>query len=436
MNNNPMEILVYTEKRTNRLRYTLDEVFARRLGFKLIQTTRTKDFIGYDGIKLNYSIKSLEGGYQIRPHGLLAGKSLQPVEFEKERSEVPCLFSENGAGKQVDVLATCFYFLALYQEYLPYRSDEHGRFQSSESIQTVFGCLQKAFVDGLVKGLSEEIKKIYPSCSNQPVNEPNRVAVTVDVDQMFYYREKGLARSILSTIVDTVRKPSSLKTRLPIQLFGQTDPIDIYQDIIEICLKYGVNPIFFIQVGEPSRFDRNNPIHLPAVTQKVNELALRSEIGLHPSYFSCEDGQKLELELGRLRSICSSRINVSRQHYMRWRLPDTLLTLAELGITFDYTLGFPDVNGFRAGTAHPFKFFNLQKDEVVDITLMPTHFSDIVSMRLSTDPEEEMMAIKNECNSYGGTFCTMWHPEVLIGIESKRGSYDLLQTLLHSEVVK
>ncbi len=287
-----------------------------------------------------------------------------------------------------------------------------------------------------MKGLSEEIKKIYPSCSNQPVNEPNRVAVTVDVDQMFYYREKGLARSILSTIVDTVRKPSSLKTRLPIQLFGKTDPIDIYQDIIEICLKYGVNPIFFIQVGEPSRFDRNNPIHLPAVTQKVNELALRSEIGLHPSYFSCEDGQKLELELGRLRSICSSRINVSRQHYMRWRLPDTLLTLAELGITFDYTLGFPDVNGFRAGTAHPFKFFNLQKDEVVDITLMPTHFSDIVSMRLSTDPEEEMMAIKNECNSYGGTFCTMWHPEVLTGIESKRGSYDLLQTLLHSEVVK
>ena len=121
---------------------------------------------------------------------------------------------------------------------------------------------------------------------------------------------------------------------------------------------------------------------------------------------------------------------------MRWRLPDTLLTLAELGITFDYTLGFPDVNGFRAGTAHPFKFFNLQKDEVVDITLMPTHFSDIVSMRLSTDPEEEMMAIKNECNSYGVTFCTMWHPEVLTGIESKRGSYDLLQTLLHSEVVK
>ena len=57
-------------------------------------------------------------------------------------------------------------------------------------------------------------------------------------------------------------------------------------------------------------------------------------------------------------------------------------------------------------------------------------------MRLSTDPEEEMMAIKNECNSYGGTFCTMWHPEVLTGIESKRGSYDLLQTLLHSEVVK
>ncbi len=83
MNNNPTEILVYTEKRTNRLRYTLDEVFARRLGFKVIQTTRTKDFIGYDGIKLNYSIKSLEGGYQIRPNGLLAGKSLQPVEFEK-----------------------------------------------------------------------------------------------------------------------------------------------------------------------------------------------------------------------------------------------------------------------------------------------------------------------------------------------------------------
>ena len=50
----------------------------------------------------------------------------------------------------MDPIATIFYVLTRYEEYLPAPVDEHGRFVYTTSKQYEFGVLDKPIVDNLV----------------------------------------------------------------------------------------------------------------------------------------------------------------------------------------------------------------------------------------------------------------------------------------------
>ncbi|GAB5539409.1 MAG: hypothetical protein Salg2KO_15120 [Salibacteraceae bacterium] len=426
------KLIVFSEKRSNRLRYVLEEYFAKHLNVEIELTQNVDDFLSAQGMKINYSTIPVENSMHIIPCSLLFQKRISAIELNIEvKDETPLLFANDKCPTGHDTFAACFYFLSLYQEYLPHRSDQHGRFTSKESLQSRLNVLDKAIVDLYAKRFAQCLSEVYPQY-NYRLNKPENL-VTIDIDQLFAYKAKGMARTALSFIRDFILKQEQFKKRLDVVMFQKKDPLDCYDEIIELCSKGNADPVFFLQVGETSRYDHNNPVHLPSVKQRINELALSASIGLHPSYFSSEDVAVLTKELERLQEVTSSAVNLSRQHYLRWRLPNTLGKLAELGITDEYSLAFADVNGFRAGTARGFRFFDLERDEPIDINVHPTHFSDIVAIRNNSDvaaATEEMQRIKTECDEYGGAFCTMWHPEALSGLNAPYPTLKMLKSLV------
>jgi len=423
-------IHILISKRTPRVMYVIAEVFERRLGLTTKVWTDLDDFETQTGPKFNYSdLESSEGIPKLVPSGILFEKRIQIQDLEAGDAELPILFPRKGHALGFDPLAASFFLLSRYEEYLPHRSDEHGRYDSNQSILIQRKWQHMPLVEMYSEKLATWLHQSYPSIPG--LRGEFKPMITVDVDQIFAMKAKGLVRSMVATAKDTVMGRGV--QRANVMLGRKPDPNDMYDRLLESCKSAVVEPLFFFQVGESSRFDINNPPHLNEVRQRINEIALRSRVGIHPSYYSSTKQGTIAKELERLREITSESIQVSRQHYLRFQLPRTFHELADLGIQEEYSMGYHEFNGFRAGTCWPFKLFDLEKEEVVDITLYPTAWMDLTAIRLhprEEDAWQELLDLKEITAKYKGYLITTWHPEVLVASNEDYSSWNIFDRLI------
>lgn len=426
-------IHILAEKRTSRLFYTCHLVFEERLGLKPRITTSKKQFEQAKGVRLNYSHKSIEGVLQIHPADLLFEKRVQHQDIEVgEQDGLKLLFHQPNAELGHDALAAVFFLVSRYEEYLPHREDDHGRFPVSESMAYKHDFVRKPIVDHYIKRVGQWLQDCYKGLEVK--QHEFRLEVTVDVDQLFMFRSKGLARTAVAAAKDALLNQKAFSKRIDVLLGQEPDPLDIYDDITSKCEERGIRPMLFFQVGETSRYDINNPVHLPFVRNRINELAMKADIGIHPSYFTKDKPELLEMECERLRSISSETIDRSRQHYLRFQLSSTFKRLADNGIKHDYSMGFADSNGFRASTCFPFRLFDLERDELVSITIHPMVFMDLTSVRQSIGEGEsiaEALELMETVRQVGGVFNTTWHPDTLIGLHVPKASFPILEAVLN-----
>lgn len=425
-------IHILVTKKTNRLRYIVSEVFERRLGLTPIILTDIEAFRMIESPKLNYSDHATaEGVLVIRPSGILFDKRVQAIETDVlyRPSAQRYLFPMDRHQLGFDPLAACFYLLSRYEEYLPHRKDDHGRYLSEQSIIVQQGWSLSPKVEEWIEELWGWLSEKYPALERK--KHQFGVLVSVDVDQVFAIKAKGLVRSVFASGKDLVT--GNVGQRWSVLSGRRKDPNDVYDRIIDQVGGSNASNIFFFQVGESTRFDVNNPPHLSAVRQRINEIALSSTIGLHPSYFSSDQPSKFFGEIERLRQIVSSGIYHSRQHYLRFQLPDTFRSLAEIGITDDYTIGFVDRNGFRAGTCKPFNLYDLEKDEILPVLEHPMAWMDLVASRVHPRDVEawnELEALINAVKKYGGQLITTWHPEVLAESDEGYSTWGIFDRLI------
>jgi hypothetical protein len=428
---------IFSHKINPRLIYSVNEVFTRRLGWEVKLITDAETFVELDGPKLNYSDRSFEKSsniLQLSPAQLLFEKRIQPQEHDAAMDgDLLRLFPLKHHHLGFDPLAASFYHLSRYEEYLPHRKDDHGRFLEEDFLVIKHKCEAYPHVERYAQLLGEWVNKAYPSLK-LPISDKAEHLVTLDVDQLYALKYKGLARTVFGTLKDALK--GRLGRRISVLLGTQKDPNDIYDEVLASCSEHQVKPLLFFQVGEGSRYDQNNPPHLSSVKDRMNRLALRSSVGVHPSYYSSEQQTMLQKEIERLRSIVASPVMSSRQHYLRFSLPDTFRKLQECGIEMDYSLGFTTTNGFRAATCKAFRGFDLEREDIMDITFVPSIFMDLAAVRKFLRTQEAVDAGKrlfNTVRSFGGTFVSTWHPEVLTGQGVEYPSMPILMELLQHD---
>jgi hypothetical protein len=115
------------------------------------------------------------------------------------------------------------------------------------------------------------------------------------------------------------------------------------------------------------------------------------DYGIHPSYESHRDTALLNDEIRFLESFTQPVIK-SRQHYIKFTLPDTYRTLVAAGINADYSMGFADQNGFRAGTSNTFLWFDLMSNTVTPLQVFPFVFMDATAIFYNKQQPPDAMA--------------------------------------------
>ena len=99
------------------------------------------------------------------------------------------------------------------------------------------------------------------------------------------------------------------------------------------------------------------------------------------------------------------------------KFPETYRNLAERDITDDYSMGFANEIGFRAGICTPFNFYDLDNESESTLRIHPFGIMDAtlnLYMKLSQDEAvARVKKIIREVKRVNGDFIFIWHNETL-----------------------
>jgi hypothetical protein len=180
--------------------------------------------------------------------------------------------------------------------------------------------------------------------------------------------------------------------------------------------------------------DLNFSIKSKKFGRLIKKLSYGYEVGIHPSLFSHKSMEHLKSELKTLQERTKRKITRGRQHFIKMKWPHTYRSLQACGIREDFSMGFHDMCGFRAGTAHPFLWFDLEKNEASDLLIHPFQVMDVtLQMYEKLDVEkaiERVELIKEEVRKVGGSFTFIWHNSSFAFQYGWKGWEDVFETCL------
>ena len=114
-----------------------------------------------------------------------------------------------------------------------------------------------------------------------------------------------------------------------------------------------------------------------------------------------------------MQVMTEQEVTRSRQHYIRFTLPDTYRRLLKYGIQQDFSMGYGGINGFRASVASSFYWYDLEKEEQTSLRLFPFCFMDANSFFEQHDTPgqamQELMHYYHLIRKVNGLMVTIWH---------------------------
>lgn len=355
-------------------------------------------------------------------------------------------FGEKETYCDADFCGSAFFMLSGYEEWLDASRDRHDRFESQGALASRAGFLHLPVVDLYVEMLRSILNHACPGLIEG--HRVPRVYPTHDVDRPFEYLYLSISRVARLMAADVVRRRSPvLACRTAAGWWasrttaGARDINNTFDYMMRQSERLSLASRFFFIAGDGQwrrDFDRPYAIGSPEVMALMSAIASRGHaVSLHLSYNSYCSSDRVMTEAHKLSAVCDrlglqADVTHSRQHYLRWRYPDTLRVLEAADICYDYSLGYPDRAGFRRGTCREFPVYDLADRRVAQLRerpfcVMDTQFIDRIKLPGAEAERacEEITAMKTLCRQLGSDFSFLWHNSSLV-TTNQRSVYECL----------
>jgi len=473
---------VFTDKVSPRIRYVLEEVLGRRLGKSVRLCFEEQDYCEYFKLGNPHCVKYLEidrtdlpGTFVQRTGNILdqgMDELYEPISteyfFSQEEINKLSKYFENRFQLPVSVevlsiihkpqralfktetelgfdpFAFAFYCLSRYEEYFPYNSDSLKRFSHQQSIAFKQNWSSLPYLDlALVKfylSLNLKVEEFYKF----------KIHTTIDIDIAYRF----LGRPALRQLGAWFKYPQWMLARFK-TYFTRVDSFAPNKTVIPYLQEGGQITldharIFILCSEKNSEYNKQVMRSFGPWKRDIKSMNSITQIGLHPSL----NVSKVSLSQSRLTPLdqddnplytlhpnslvlwnneklwlerTSGLIPVldSRQHYIHLLMPHTFRYLIQLGIKNDWSMGFAQDLGYRAGTALPFLWYDLLEDKITNLTIHPFAVMDVtVKNYLRLNPTEALnitSTMKNLCAVLGIPFTFIVHNESLSGIQGWEG---------------
>ena len=424
-------LLVYTQKITPRLTYSFKHICTRILGIPVEFTSKIEEFVAHEGMKVSYGKSSLANELFIQNVDLLMEQGLTDLEIKVQQwDDVPCFFmvSEN-SSIPFDIFAASFFLLSRYEEYLPHVKDKEGRFQASESLAHQEKFLARPVIDIWAYKFREVLHKKFPQYKflERAFISENVVAIS----EAYRYKEKGILRVLIGLFRDIFQfKPKYVFHRFQVMLQFKRDPYDIYNKIVHFLKKNKVSMKFMFQVSDFSSHDRNVSHNRLEFQTLIKAFADYAEVGLQPGYYANQNLEVLKEEKKRLEDILKRPVLSTLNSKYNLLLPNTYNHMVELEIKNDYSMGYPEAMGFRAGTCTPFRFYDINFEVTTPLLVHPYAINAEAFRTLKeTEIEYKVLEIKRQVKLVEGKLISIFTNKDFSEYSNSKRSFHILRTI-------
>ncbi len=432
-----MSILVkiYSRVDSPRLRYIADIILSDILGLSW-ELVSDKRKLGNHPV-INYSNDNINGTFKISPDQLIFEKGISPKTIEiSEWKGLPAFFPASADSDiPFDIFAASFFLLTRYEEYLEYKPDKYGRYPAELSVAFRYGFLELPVVDLWAKEMSKILLKKFQTFAFKRCEY--KAQLTIDADEPFAYLGKGLLRTLGGLLSDIKNHDGHVAKRYRILKKDEKDPYQVFDYISERIEDSKVDATFFFPVGDHSKYDKNPSWKNDEYRHLINDIAGKYRSGLHPSYYASGNLPMLIDELSRLNSINNKEVVLSRFHFIRLFIPQSYHDLINAGISEDYSMGYPDEPGFRAGIARPFYFYDIDSERKTRLRIVPFQVMDVTLFNYRKldvqGAKDVILKLIKETRKAGGEFVSIWHNTSLLDTPDFKGRRDVFEFMLNSQ---
>jgi hypothetical protein len=315
---------------------------------------------------------------------------------------------ERGERPDGDDVAEGFFHLARVEERDGPR-DEHGRFRAEWS------CLDP--LDPPLERLRRKLGLERPTFA---------VALTHDVDSPWRWTRTGLRGAAArlkqnlrhARLGPALREAAGLATA-PVHRVRGSDPNWRFEQILTEERRRGATgSTFYVLAAHHDPHDGATPDAYARLRPRLVETLRNAgaEVGLHGSYTAADNPGRLRSEKKTLEALAGP-IQGHRYHYLRADPHRNLSPLADVGLAYDTTLGFPDAVGFRAGIARPFRPWDFARDRPLDLVEVPLAAMDATLAEerylglAAKRAEPQLLRLLDWAAEHGGAFAILWHPD-------------------------
>jgi hypothetical protein len=411
-------VIIYSPQLTERLDYTCGFIFGHVLKVNYQLTSSLEEFEHSPHFKINYSAREMLQPVQIIPHSLLFEKGTSstippPVITEGKFRLFASPPVSDPRTLDFDLFSAVFYFISRYEEWQDFERDQHGRFEAKASLLFRQGLHLKPLVDEWIMELAELLQRNYAELQWPPLGF--RVISTLDVDNLFAYRCKGLVRSLGAGLKDLMKADLySFRERLKVLSGKASDPFDIYDEVSEFCASQQIPLFYFFLFRSGTRYDRTVSPTSGAFKKVLARVKHKKAwAGLHPSYDSSVNPALLQKEVRDFSAELQEPVILSRQHYLRFDIRSTPNQLLSNGILADFTMGFASSPGFRAGTSRPFFYYDFLAEKKTGLLFVPFCVMDgaytVYGQTGADEAYRSMLQLAQEVKKTKGLFISVFH---------------------------
>ncbi|MEM6337569.1 MAG: polysaccharide deacetylase family protein, partial [Bacteroidota bacterium] len=311
--------------------------------------------------------------------------------------------------------------LAGWQEHTNSFRDRHGRFAYADSLQRRFAIVDRPVVDAYRLMLADTLRSYgIPVGQRTWAGKEWAVCPTHDVDYLRKWRPGIVYRELVEYgVLNRRRVPlreRAQRVKASVQSWlGPRDPYTMsLRRMIEAEHRRGITATYFVKTGAHRPYDPAYALHHGEGRQRIWDLQAKGfEIGLHPTYFAASHAGYMGAEARMLKDVTERSARSVRQHYLCFD-PDVTPRLHEqTGFSFDSTLGFADQEGFRHGTCHPFRLYDIRENRPYGLVEFPLIIMEATLFnRRHLDTGEALTVTRNlmdTCRRFRGVCTILWH---------------------------
>lgn len=396
-----MQLIIFSNVLTPRIKYIFNFIFKDILKAEIEFTGNRQYFLQSDHIKISYGDEPLGKELFFKSTPLLFSNKLEEIKPKTVSfGEYQVPFAVERSALPFDVFAASFFMISRYEEYLHQRNTVE-EFKPSKSYQHKWRVLDRPIIDEWALIIKSIIKKKHPIFKFEEKKFQHQS--TIHFSMLTHLPEGFLNRTKFIFSAVFKKENNYLSSKFDRLTGVGINNEQVLEEVNKIVASKKNKVLYFVDFPDvPMNFIKTDSISKNLNDQSVG--LLNSCANYKQNITEIKDG------LVKLKKIRPNLITLTSQQLEVLKFPICYLNILNSGIMSDYSMGYSNVLGFRAGTCTPFSWYDLQLEKVTPLMVNSYCLTDHILQFLTR--EEAVKTIHSYIDAVkmvNGTFYSSWN---------------------------